>query len=196
MDFPKVQITTTDAKLGMNSSRPPIEISQRPAEVNMEQNFRDTVHISTEDVKVHIDQSEVFADAGMLPPLEQAKQSASRAEQTATEYIAKTAREGEQMKSIHENGGGGAVFASIAKQNSRVLELDTEMSSMPQNVGQVKFEVDPASISFDVEKAEVNIDAKVYEPEFQVPRWEVQHYLRQKPSIEINVVGVEVNRAI
>ncbi|MDQ0298216.1 hypothetical protein J2S78_000624 [Salibacterium salarium] len=196
MDFPMVEVNTTKAKLGMTSSRPPIQINQREADISMEQKFMDTVNISTEAVEVNIDQSEAFADAGLIPPLERTKQFASKAEQTASEFVAKTAREGEQMKSIDENGGGGKVIASIAKENTRLIELETEMTTIPESADKVKFDVDPGSITFDVEKAQFNMDVQPHEPEFQVPRWEVQHYMRQKPSIEFNVVGGQVDRAL
>ncbi|SDH19564.1 hypothetical protein SAMN05192534_102134 [Alteribacillus persepolensis] len=89
MNIPMVEITMTHAKLGMNMSRPPLEIKQRPADIHIEQNFQHTVHISTESASVKIDQSEAFADANMIHPFDRLKQYAEKGKQAALEYAAK-----------------------------------------------------------------------------------------------------------
>ncbi|SDH64209.1 DUF6470 family protein [Alteribacillus bidgolensis] len=118
MNMPIVEITTTNAELGIKSSRPPFEISQPPADTEINQNLTDTVEISTKAAKVNIDQSEAFADANLISPLQKTKQFAQKANQTATEYTAKKAREGEQLKAIENNGGGGKAKLRLQKKTA------------------------------------------------------------------------------
>ncbi|MGY4688916.1 DUF6470 family protein [Salibacterium sp. K-3] len=196
MNMPMVEIRTTDAKIGTNISRPPMQLRQPPPEVNIEQNFRDTVDISIKPAKVHIDQSEARREKGFLPPVEQYLQSAKKTSQSVSEYMAKTAREGERIKAIHENGGGGKIFAQLAKENSRMFEYELEPGWIPESIESVKFDVEPHEVRFDVERAEARFDVKTHEPEINIPRWEVQHYLRQRSNISIDVRGLEVNRTL
>ncbi|MFZ4451062.1 DUF6470 family protein [Salibacterium aidingense] len=196
MEMPRVEITTTDAKVGTSITRPPMQLRQPPADLKIEQHVMDTVEISTKAAKVNIDQSEAFKDAGLVPPLERSSEFLQKAKQTALEFAAKTMREGEQLKSIDENGGRGSAIAAIAKQNTRLISLETELGYIPESADKVKFEVDPHEISFEVERAEADIQVETNEPEINIPRWEVQHYLEQKPSISFQVVGGQVNRTL
>ncbi|MFD2705629.1 DUF6470 family protein [Salibacterium lacus] len=196
MNMPMVEIRTTDARIGTNISRPPMQMKQRPAEVNIEQNLHDTVDISIKPAKVHIDQSEARRQKGMVPPLEQQSQWLQEAKQNVSEYMAKTAREGEQIKAIHENGGGGKVFAQLAKKNGRMFEHELEPGWIPKSIESVKFEVEPHDVRFDVERPQTRYDVQTHEPETNIPRWEVQHYLRQRSDISFDVRGLEVNRTL
>ncbi|SDH19602.1 hypothetical protein SAMN05192534_102135 [Alteribacillus persepolensis] len=67
---------------------------------------------------------------------------------------------------------------------------------MPEHAFKVKFDVEPGSITFDADRAEVNIDVQPHKPDIHAPRWEVQHYMRQKPSISFHISGEQVNRTL
>ncbi|MFB4165214.1 DUF6470 family protein [Alteribacillus sp. JSM 102045] len=196
MNMPIVEITTTKAELGMKTSRPPLEIRQPPADIEINQHFNDTVEISTKAAKVNIDQSEAFADADLIPPLQQGDQFAAKAKRTAMEYVAKKAQEGEQLKAVEKNGGGGKAIAAIAKENGKLIEKQVELGFTPESAFKVKFDAEPGDISFQVERAEADINVQKNDPEINIPRWEIQHYLKQKPSIEFHVSGEQINRRL
>ncbi|WP_367888729.1 DUF6470 family protein [Alteribacillus bidgolensis] len=76
------------------------------------------------------------------------------------------------------------------------MEKQTEFGFTPENAFKVKFDVAPGDLSFQVERAETEINVQKNDPEINIPRWEIKHYLKQKPSIQFHVSGEQVNRTL
>ncbi|MBU9721727.1 MULTISPECIES: DUF6470 family protein [Bacillaceae] len=193
MNLPQVLIETGRAEIGRQYSKPQMSISQRNAVMSVDQDLAGRLHISTTASKLFIDQAEAFADADLKSPLRRVKENAAKGMQNISQYVAKTAREGEQLKRI-ENGGNA--LAQIARQNGERQLPEVGQGTIPGNAFKVKFDYTPSEVSVNVEWPDPNIQFQTFEPEIHIPRWETSAYLKQKEWINFTVVGANVNQQL
>ncbi|WP_017726242.1 DUF6470 family protein, partial [Halalkalibacterium ligniniphilum] len=149
--------------------------------------------ISRRASKLYIDQTAAFADANLKTPLRMANDFWAKSEQAVNEHIAKKRQQGDQMMKI-ENGFGA--FAHIAKTDSEKPMRKAVIAYMPSSAFQVKFDYDPGELSFSVPDYHTDIRVTRNEPEIQIPKWQIDTYLRQKESISFQAVGALVNRGL
>ena len=178
----------------MKSHRPQIQVSQRSADLQITQEHAGLIEISKTASQLFIDQSEAFADANLKGPLRRSNEFVQQAQQKAMEYLAKAAQEGEQMMKIEH---GGNAIARIAKNHSGMInEVQLEMSWIPSSPDKVKMSYQPSELQISVKKSEANINVTRNEPTVSVPKWQTDVYMRQKNSMQMQVVGLNVNRSL
>ncbi|WP_240374957.1 DUF6470 family protein [Bacillus piscicola] len=192
--MPKVAIRTTEAALGIQMEKPHVEIRQPPADLEIRQRHTDTLEISTTAATLQIDQSAAFADAGLIPPLERASHFSQQALQTALEYIRTQKQDGDYLRAIEKNGGGGKAIAQLAEKRNKLLHIDTELGFIPEHAFKVKFNVKSGTIHFQAERAEADIRVQKNDPQITADRWQVHYDMKQKPSIDFSVSGKHVNK--
>lgn len=194
MQVPSLHIQSTHGKIGLQSQRPHIQIQQHHAEFSIHQEHVDTLKISTRAGKMFIDQTEAFADANLKGGLRSSKEFLAKTNQKVSQYIQKKAHEGNQFMRIERSGGGGAVIARIATQNSELYpERQAALTQMPRPF-QVKFQFEPTQVNIQARRSEPNIHVNKREPTIQLPKWQVDAYVRQKNEINIQVVGLQLNQ--
>ncbi|MGO4888799.1 DUF6470 family protein [Anaerobacillus sp. MEB173] len=193
MEMPHIDITQTNAAVSMKSNRPPLQIKQPHADLSIKQEHFDLIQISKTASKLYIDQTEAFADANLVSPLRSSKEFLDRTNQEVGEYVAKMSQQGDQLMKI-ENGTG-AIY-QIAAENSNLPRRETQLGWMPRSAFQVKFDYDPGELSFAVRKAKVEINVKRNEPIINIPKWQIDVYVKQKQSISFQAVGGNVNRKL
>jgi hypothetical protein len=190
MELAMVQIATQRAITGISHQRPQISIRQRPADMEISQELNGSFRISTTASKLFIDQTEAFADANLKSPLRFASESSASSKQSVSQYIAKTARQGEQLKKIEH---GANAIPAIAKQNGERPEVQVSLVSIPKDAFRVDFNYVPSEVKVDVNWPDPTIQIRKNDPEIHVPKWETNVYLQQKNSISITSVGAHVN---
>ncbi|MGJ9385221.1 DUF6470 family protein [Salipaludibacillus sp. CF4.18] len=193
MDLARIQIQTQDAVTGMQQQRPPLSIKQRPADMQIEQELGSTLSISTTASKLYIDQTEAFADANLKSIFRRNEEFVAKAQQTASQYVAKTAQQGEMLKKI-ENGTNA--IPQIAQQNGTREPKQYNLAMVPEHMGKVKIDFQPAEVSIQSNWQKPKIHVQKNEPEITVPRWETNIYVQQKNSIQFDVIGGSVNRQL
>lgn len=193
MNMPRLLIETTDAQIGLRPYRPPLQIKQHQADLQIRQRHVDIIEMSTTASKLYIDQTEAFADANLKTPLRLANEYWKKANETALEYIAKTAREGIEMMRIED---GGDAIQRIAKRNSLPPPKEATLAWMPRSMSQVKFTYVPGELKIEAPFEEAEITVIPRPPEIRIPKWETNVYLRQKNSIRFEVVGTTVDRKV
>ncbi|RKL68331.1 hypothetical protein CR203_07575 [Salipaludibacillus neizhouensis] len=193
MDLARVQIQTQDAVTGMQQQRPFLSIRQRPADMTIDQELGSTLSISTNASKLFIDQTEAFADANLKSIFRRNEEFVAKAQQTASQYVAKTAQQGEMLKKI-ENGTNA--IPQIAQQNGTREPKQYNLAMVPEHMGKVKIDFQPAEVSIQSNWQKPSIHVRKNEPEITVPRWETNIYLQQKNSIQFDVIGGSVNRQL
>ena len=87
MNFPQLQISTTDAKLGLNIEKPKQVIRQPKATQHIEQPAA-IVEMNTMRGVMKIDSSQARRDVGMISPLESATKYASEGHKKVMQGIA------------------------------------------------------------------------------------------------------------
>ncbi|MBU8905988.1 DUF6470 family protein [Desertibacillus haloalkaliphilus] len=184
MQVPSIQISTTNAKIGIQTNRPTLEIKQPHADVQIRQEHFDHVHISRRAAKLYIDQSEAFADAGLKSAMRVNEEAFEKGKQKALQYMAKVSQEGDRLMKI-ENGGGQ--IPQIAKANSDLMMKELGLGFVPSSPFKVKFNYDPGELSFNYRRSDPEINITKNDPIINIPKWQTDIYLQQKPSISFSV---------
>ncbi|MDG5786673.1 DUF6470 family protein [Evansella sp. AB-P1] len=193
MQLPQINIQTQTASTAIAYNRPPMSIQQRPADIHIEQELIGSFRISSTASKLYIDQTEAFADANLKTPLRLASEYTSSAQNAALQYIAKKARQGEQLKSI--DNGVNAIPA-IVRENSSRKPAQVELGTMPQNAFRVNIDYVPSTVEVDVDWPDPIIEVRKNDPDIHIPRWEANTYLEQKNWISFSVVGGNINKQL
>ncbi|MFA9558924.1 DUF6470 family protein [Evansella sp. AB-rgal1] len=193
MQIPKIQIHTQRAETGISQNRPSMSIRQQQADLDIKQDLAGSFRLSSTASKLFIDQSEAFADAGSIPPLRRASNWAASTKQSVMQYIAKVARQGEQLKKI-ENGGNAIV--GLAKENGERRSYEVGLGYVPKTAFKVRFNYVPSEVSVDIDWKGPQIRFKKNEPNIHIPRWESNVYLQQKNAISFSVSGSHVNKQL
>ncbi|UOE93806.1 DUF6470 family protein [Alkalihalobacillus sp. LMS39] len=193
MQLPYLDITTTDAKIGMKSNTPPIRISQRDADVTMRGNGVDHIKISTTASQLFIDQSAAFADAGLKGPLRRADEHAQKTTSKIYEFMAKKMQQGDAMMKI-ENGSN--VIPRLAVEDGKLFDFNLQYKQMPTGTEKVRFNYSPSKVSIEGPQNRLDINVNIHKPQYQVSKWQTDVYVQQKESIHFSVVGLNVNRGL
>lgn len=183
MNFPQLQIRTTDAKLGLNIEKPNQVIRQPKATQHIEQPAA-TVEMHTTRGVMKIDSSQARRDVGMISPLESSSRYASAGRQKVMQGIARRASEGRQMMDIAHNLNA---VASIAKKNTFPTPSKLGIDFIP-SVGSVKLDYTPAKLDINVQTQNVKISTQANKPIHDYTPGSVSGYMLQNPSIEIDFI--------
>ncbi len=189
-----LRISRTDGKIGIETTPAKLEITKRDARLSLRRNHVE-IRMKTEHPKVEIDQYEAFASAGLKNSLDLAKEAARKGYRQVMEFIAKYARDGDMLAAI-ENGGNP--LADIAERDAFPTD-EYGLGFIPQAGPDFKvhgnLKIDAAAakpeasngIWSEYEPGEVNIN---------YTRGKVNIYLKQRPSINIEFRGKNVDSKI
>ncbi|MFC0559286.1 DUF6470 family protein [Halalkalibacter alkalisediminis] len=190
MQLTSLHIQQNDAKIGIRSSRPGPQIRQQGPDMQIRQNHHNLIEISTTASKMHIDQTEAFADANLKSPIRVASETAAKAMQQVSKFFAKTAQQGDQLMKI-ENGPGA--IARMAKINSEPARVQVNIGYMPKSPDRVKFHFEPAQVNIRARVKDTEITVNRRAPQIEMPKWQSDVYIRQKNQISFQPVGDHVN---
>lgn len=194
MQLPSLSISTTDAQIGMRSYRPPVSISQRSADMTIQtENILDTIRVSRTASQLFIDQTEAFADADVKSPLRRATEFAQGTTQKLYEYMAKKRQEGDQLMKI-EHGTGQ--IARIAMERGKLFDFHFDYKQIPKGMDRVNIHFAPSELTYDVRPVQQSISVQKNDPDIEIKKWQTDVYLRQKESINIDVIGLNVNKGL
>ena len=183
MNFPKLQIRTTDAKLGLNIEKPKQVIRQPKATQLIEQPAA-IVEMNTTRGVMKIDSSQARRDVGLIGPLEFTSKYASEGRQKGMQGIARRASEGRQMMDIAHNSNA---VASIAKKNTFPTPARLGIDFIP-SVGSVKLDYTPSKVDINIQTQYAKISAQVNKPIHEYTPGNVSGFMLQNPSIEIDFI--------
>lgn len=172
-----IGINQTDALLSIRQPRADLEISSSPPQLNMH----------TEHLRIKIDQSQCFSEAGLKGVLELTGEFAKRGQQAALEAIGTIISEGNRMANIVNKADA---IAEIAAERAVPPPAETNIVLMPTSRPKIEFE---GGLSFDPEAGQVNIRAKANPPEINVQDGSLEIYLLQRPEFRMEFVGQNVD---
>lgn len=184
MNLPQLHINQSSAQIGIKQSLSTIQLRQPMADLQLRQP-QPEIKISRTDSKLEIDQTEAFADANLKSPIRVANEWIAKAKQTALQSIAKKVKEGDRLMQIENQKE--SVIPQIGKEKSIGTVQQFGLGYMPSSPFQVKFDYTPSELRLDanVQKAEVN--AKINEPMIKINPGNVDVYVKQKNTIQIQV---------
>ncbi|MGE5328919.1 MAG: DUF6470 family protein [Deltaproteobacteria bacterium] len=180
-----LRIEQTYAKIGIETYNSKAEMNSKANRLKMQQSFAQ-VQIQKELPKVLIDQHDCFATSGLKNNEEILAEAAAAANQQAAEYTIRKAQDGDQMTNIRYRGN---VIADIARRDSfeqHEFNIDNIPKARPriEVQGYLKVNFNEGEVSNTVEEGYLNIN-------FSEPR--INMYLMQKPSLQIQYIGSNVD---
>lgn len=193
MQLPRLELTNTQALLGIEHQRTTTEIRQPNAKITMNQPKSDVEIIKTKG-KLEIDQSEAFADANLKNPLRLTKEWAQRAKQKLLQNLSKEMSEGRRLMEIEKQKE--SVIPQIAKENSEIELKEIGLGFMPKSAEQIKFYYEPSELKIKVNTENLKIDVKTHQPIIKFNPGDLHIYLKQKASLHIQVIGTTIDQKI
>lgn len=181
----RLQMRSQRALIGMNITKPQLEQNSQLPKLNL-QIEKPEIQIETTQPKVYIDQTEAFADAGLKKPQRFTSDNVAYAKRKMQESIARIASQGDQLTEI-QNINDDTVIANHAYENAfGQFEYDWGYTHIPKSgpeftpvKGELNIRLKEGTVSGQFQKGTVDHEFK---------RGKVDIYLRQKNSLEINVV--------
>lgn len=181
MEIPKIQIQTTQAKLGLTIQQPSQKIQQQQADMKIQQPAAE-LSIRTTEGKLYQDASQARRDIGMISSMEMTRNYAEKGKQAALAGVARRAREGDQLMSIEK--GGNAIYSIIdSKTSPQNKKLGIKFIPSGDSV---KNTYTPAIVDIQIQKIDPKIDVQIHKPIHQYTPGNVKIDLLQKPSIQID----------
>ncbi|KGX86312.1 DUF6470 family protein [Pontibacillus litoralis] len=184
MNFPQMQIRTTDAKLGLQTRNATLKMEQPQAEMRIEQPQADQ-SMKQHPSKLTIDQTNAWHNLDLKGILKRSEDFAAFGKQSVLEGIAKDAQEGDELMRI-ENGGNP--IANQAERNS-ILRFDMQPGGIPVHK-LVSIQYEPGSAEIHTEPNKPVIEITPQQPRLTYERGNVFMQMEQYPSVELDVKGL------
>lgn len=186
-----LKISTTSALIGIKTTPAKLDMKQTKPDINMSIKHP-KVEIKSESPKVIIDQYQCFADAGLKNSLDLTREAAQLGKQAVLQGIERRVSQGKQMAAIHKKFNP---ISEQAKYNAfELFKKEFTFKTVPKS--RPKIDLKEGKVDIKVHEGRVNLDVKVSKPIINYSRGNVDIYLRQKKSIDIEYVGQEIDRII
>lgn len=193
MQLPRLELTNTMTQIGIEQQRATVSMRQPKADVKMNQPQPDVEYIKTKS-QLEIDQTVAFADANLKHPFRMVREAAARARQDVLKGLAEEAAEGDRLMKIEYHNQN--VIQQIAREESEPTPKQFNIGFMPSSAGKVKIFYQPSSIEIKVNRGNFNIDITPNYPTIKFNPGDLQIYLKQKASLQIQAVGANLNQII
>lgn len=187
MDFPQLQIRTTDTVIDLQIQDPVQNIRQPKAKQTIQQPAA-ILEINTTPGKLNIDSSQARRDLGLLGPLESIDKYAKDGKQAALKGMARRVREGRQMMINAGKGMGNQTIKNIAKQNHGPKIAPINIKFVP-SVGSVKIDYTPGKLDIKAVPQKPIINTQINRPINEYIPGKITTDVLQRASIEIDFIG-------
>ncbi|MDF2533249.1 MAG: hypothetical protein K0Q65_2830 [Clostridia bacterium] len=184
-----IRISKTDGLIGINTTSANMSISQPKADFEMAIKHP-KVEMHTEQIQVRIDQRQCFNESGLKDFTTLARDHANDGKQAVLEGIARRVNEGNMMAAIENNVDAIAEIAFNNSFTSHVFDIETMPKSRPviDFVG--------GTVDIRVDEGYVDIKSNPNKPLIDVEVGDVEIYLRQRPEINIEFIGNEIDKKL
>jgi hypothetical protein len=189
MQFPQIRLHSAFAQIGMQRSNPVQEIQQVPAELSYKRTPT-KMNIERTPGQLEIDQEQAWNQLNLKGPSQLIADNADYARQQAMEAIAETVAEGNQMQAIENKTNA---IDAIVTNKVLAPPADFNIAFIPSH-GSVKFNYQPTELHIDWQKGRIEFQATPAQVNHQYTPGKTEIYLRQKNRLEIDFVGINVNR--
>lgn len=181
MDMPKLQLESTQGKLGLNIQQPVQEIQQPQANLDLEQPAA-ILEISTTKPELSIDTTEARADLDMMSSIRRTAEVASYSRGQLLEGISRRAGEGDDLMRI-ENGSNP--IPVHAEQSGRQPYSGLGIKFVP-SPGSVKISFQPGKANIEAQPQKVINNTKINKPIHNYTPGKVTMETLQYPSLKID----------
>lgn len=173
----QIGINKNDATLSIRQPKADLEIVSEPAELNTQ----------NKQVRIKIDQSQCFSEAGLKDIFELTEEFAQRGKEYALEAIGKIVDEGDRMAMIENHADA---FGEIATAKALPPPAEVNITLIPVSRPKIEFE---GGISFNPRIGELRINSRINSPQISATYPSLEVYLLQKPEFHFEFVGNNVD---
>lgn len=177
-----LRITTTDAKIGIQSTRGYYTMSSPKGEQTIT-TTKPKMTISGEPKKVIIDSYECWAERGFKNNIDLLSESASLGRQATLNSIARIVADGNRMADIRKRTPNP--IPEIAAKNSRPPMHEFNYTVIPKSKPKITV---VGGQSIDWQLGTTNIDYSPRKPEINYTRGKVEVYMKQHHDINIEYI--------
>lgn len=181
MNFPKLQINSTRAQLGLNIQKPVQQIEQPIASIHIQQP-RATQTMQTTRPQLSIDSTEARAAIDLKSVRRRIEDHAADSRQAGLDGTARRAQQGNDLMRI-ENGGNP--IKSQSQASGRQPYTGLAIKFVP-SYGSVKVDFQPGSIDIKVEPQQVIINSTINKPIHNYTPGKVTGEMIQHASLQID----------
>lgn len=167
--------------MNIRQTPPKAYIKQRPPEL----------YIDRKLPRVKIDQTQCFAESGLKPALQIAKDFYDDSLQVAYEAIGRIAEEGTRLAAIDK---GGNPIAEIAYEKFQRNDQVT-MVQMPKSKPDIRWDMGYLNISWKPNPAKIDWETYTM-AEINASKHKVDIYIKQWPDIKVKYIGNNVDSII
>jgi hypothetical protein len=188
MRIPQVRIQTTKAQLGMESQKGFLEHVNPPQQqLDIKTNLV-KVEIRSRAPQIRIDQTQAFAESGLKQPLALSQDNSAYSNQKMMESIGKIVDQGNQLMAI-ENGGNPIPEHAVYNAYDQFVR-EWNMVTMPRS--RPRIDLIEGTVDIQVRGGDVVNNTRPSKVSFNYQPGKLDIYLKQKDSISMSVVDVEV----
>lgn len=173
----QIGIRTADAVLSMRSFRPSMTVSTQRPELN----------VQNRPVRVKIDQSQCFSEAGLKGIFELNRDIAQEGRQAVLEGIAQMVADGNTMAAIQHKS---EAVVELAVEKSLPLPADFNITFIPRSRPLIEVE---GGVSFNPTPGRVNLQVEVRPTEIKYQPYQIDIYLAQRPEFHYEFVGQNID---
>ncbi|MED3763066.1 DUF6470 family protein [Ureibacillus sp. FSL K6-8385] len=181
MNIPKIRIETTDALIGITTTKPVQTIVQPKAELDLQQP-KAKMTIETTPSELFIDAYEARESMGYQNARSRIAEMAWQGRQDVLEGIARRAQEGQQLMRIED---GGNPIAEQAKLRDWQPYTSLNIKFIPQP-GSLKIHYEPAKVDIRIEPQKVINNTKINKPVHEYIPGKVNIGMVYYPSVRID----------
>lgn len=184
-----IRIETTPAKIGINRTPEKMEI-QNHNEVSLDHRVElGKLEMTTEHVKVMIDQSQCFNESGLKTVSALTEDNVSYSRQQASKGISRIVDQGNQRADIRKKSGNP--LPQQAYYNAfELFKKDWNMVTMPRS--RPDFDIKEGKVDIKISEPKIENNTKIVKPTIDYQASKVEVYLDKWPSINISVIDIEV----
>ncbi len=187
MNLAKIQIRTTPIKLGMKTSPPKMEIdSGNPISLNL-QTTKGELKMHTEQIRVEIDQSKCFEEAGLKSNSSLIAEAASYGNQKAMEGLGRIVDQGNQLSQIE--GGSNPIPDQAVYNTFEQFINEWNLGFIPKSRPEIK--IKGGTVDIDYKPAEVRNNTERKKVNINFTKGKVETYVEQYNKVEFSVLDLK-----
>jgi hypothetical protein len=189
MQIPQIRLQQTPAKIGIRTTEPVQEIEQKPADLLIKQTPA-TMTINRQPAQLEIDQEEAWNQLNLKMPGVFSADMAEFSKQEGLKAIAEISQKGDRLAAIKHKGD-----AIVAIATEKVLPPPSEFNiAFIPSYGSVRIDYHPTELQIEWEQGGAEIDSTQHRPIHTYIPGKIEVYLRQMQQLQIDFVGLNVNK--
>lgn len=182
----ELRIQSQNALIGIERTEGQFEIRQHQWPMDLS-TTDPQLEVHMEEAVLLIDQHQCFAEAGLKNIMELGRTFAAKSRAAALKSIARIAQEGKEMADFHK----GVVIPEQAKRRFNFRKQEFTYTMIPKSRPEIT--VIPGEVTGTFRKGSVDIRVGKITPDVTYHRGQVNVYLKQKNSIQIDYVGKNID---